>query len=132
MNFRSLGIAAAFLVGCMAFASAQPNVQNASSRQTALTNTAVTIKTGRTTVVGITCYNPNVETMFVQMYDTTGAVIVGTTTPKATQPINSTSVGLTTVFINATMLAAAKVAATTTFTGGTAPGAPLQCTFFFQ
>jgi hypothetical protein len=79
------------------------------------------------------CYNPNVAVAYVQVFDVSGTVTLGTTSPGggswAVPPTNNggfaTDVGID--FANAI-----KVAATTTATGPTAPGVPLDCNAVYK
>ena len=95
-----------------------------------LTNTAVTIKATAGQLQWATCYNPSDAVAYVQVYDTAGAVTVGTTTPVLSLPI-ATGANLP-ITGPAQFFNAIKVAATTTATGGSAPSSPLTCSFGFN
>lgn len=98
-----------------------------------LTNVAQTIKSTRSNLSWIACddSNNNTEVDYLQFFDTTGTVTVGVTAPKFSLPVQGGQVNIQSD-INASFLNAVQVAATTTPTGGTAPGSNLQCTFGVQ
>lgn len=93
-----------------------------------LTNVAQTVVGSARTLDSLHIFNPSAATAYVQIYDTAGAVIVGTTTPTwsigipAGQAVAMTDLNLS--FANAI-----KVAATTTATGGSAPATALEANF---
>ena len=98
---------------------------------TSLTNSSQTVVASAAVLENYFCYNPNSSEAYVQIYDISGAVTVGTSTPKwsigipATSGANISQLGLT--FANAI-----KVAATTTATGGSAPSSSLNCNFGYH
>lgn len=123
------GLAVALL--CMAPMSALAQVTAAVPfKATGLTNTAVTIKATIGTIQWGTCYNPSKATAYVQFFDKSAAVTVGTDVPVLSVAIatlqNMPIVGPS-QFVNAI-----KIAATTTAGGNTAPSAALDCNFGFN
>jgi len=125
-------LAAALLFGlglcAMAPAMAQVNAP-IPSLQTALSNTAVQLKGAPGVLQWGSCYNPNASIAYVQVFDAT-SVTVGTTTPTEALPVPATTVA--SLPFPAQFFNAIKVAATTTATGGTAPGSALVCNFGFN
>jgi hypothetical protein len=105
------------------------NFGSAGSPQAALTNTAVTIKAKPGSLDSVVCYNPNASIEYIQVYDTTSAVVVGTTPNKFFVPVGS---GSTQSLLNANMITGIKAAATSTPNGAGAPASPLVCTFLFK
>ncbi|SRR5579885_1944922 len=98
-----------------------------------LSNTAVTVKSSAGTLQSYYCYNPNASVAYVQIYDTSGAITVGTTTPKWSIGIPATSAANLGLPQNGLGFAnALKVAATTGATNSTAPGTALDCNFGFK
>ena len=94
-----------------------------------LSNSAQEIKSSSGRLYGLDAANINTQTVFLQLYDEAGSIVVGTTVPKYTIPVppgdgntiygqydRSWPVGLE--FDNSI-----KVAVTTTPSGGTAPAA---------
>lgn len=92
-----------------------------------LSTTPKVVKASNGAVELVACYNPNASAAYVQLFDTTGAVTLGTTTPKMSIGIPATQ--HVSVQVGAAFLAGIKVAATTTATGSTAPSAALDCNF---
>jgi len=124
MRSRLLAAAAAVaLLGSPCHAAA-PKVLSA------LTNTAVAVKASPGLLVSVDCDNANAALVYLQWYDTTGAVTVGTTAAKYTTTVPATVGARFLPSIN--FYAGMKVAATTTSTGGTAPGTALNCSVGFQ
>ena len=101
-------------------------------KSTALTNSAVTIKASAGTLGGYHCYNPSVLVSYVQIYDNAGAITVGTTTPTLSFGLPASGGGNLELSNGLNFAAAIKVAASTTATGGTAPGTALECNFFYK
>lgn len=102
------------------------------SLKSALTATVVTVKSTNGVLGHLQCYNPSNAAAYVQVFDVSGAVTLGTTVPVL-------SFGLTTLtnnsveFTNGYLFAnAIKVAATTTATGSSAPSAALTCNFGYK
>lgn len=106
-------------------ADSQVVLQYAPFRAVALSNTAVAVKTGRGSLQWLHCVNPSGAIAYVQTYDTTSAVVVGTTTPKL-------SIGLAAgqalgQQVGVSFVSKLWIAATTTVSGGSAPGTALDC-----
>lgn len=113
-------------------ALAQGVVGAAAYLNAALSTTVSTVKGTAGTTQFINCYNPNAAVAFVQVFDVASAtsVTLGTTTPKMSIGFPpSTAV---TMPLGVAMLKGIKIAATTTPTGSTAPGAALSCTVGFN
>jgi hypothetical protein len=95
---------------------------------TALTNTAQTVRSSGGGFESFSCFNPNSSVSYVQVFDISGSVTVGTSTPKLSYGIGANAswgmTDLAMVFANAI-----KVAATTGATNGTAPTNALVCNF---
>lgn len=104
--------------------------QFAASTQAALSNTAVSIKGSPGAIQALACYNPNATVEYVQVYDTTGSVTVGTTPAKFSVPLTPSTV--TNVQLGVNMYSGIKVAGTTTSGGGTAPASALPCSVVFR
>lgn len=96
----------------------------------ALLNVAVSVKASPGVLDTVSCINLNPSPVFLQFYDTTGAVTPGTTTAKFFVPLASGSVLST--FLGMNMFSAMQVAATTTSGGGTAASQSVQCSFGFK
>jgi len=96
----------------------------------ALTNTAVAVKT-TAGILGIAyCYNPNSTVAYVQVFNVaTGSVTVGTTAPTFFFAIPATSIGGFGFGGGSGLYfsTAISIAATTTSTGGSAPSTALEC-----
>lgn len=106
-------------------------------RDPALTNTAVAVKASAGRLYGYHIFNPGTALAYVQIYNVAAAsVVVGTTTPIITlaMPSNSSSnVGVDHLFSTpVTFATAIAVAATTTPTGGTAPGTAIVVNVFYK
>lgn len=103
---------------------------NATSLQSALTATVVTVKAVAGQLAWVNCHNPNASVAYMQAFNVAGVVTLGVTEPKLSIPIASASV--TSLFLDATFLTAIKVAATTTATGSSAPAVNLVCNIGFK
>lgn len=96
-----------------------------------LTNSAQTVIGSSKVLDSLFIFNPSGATAYVQIYDTAGAVTVGTTTPTWSIGIKAgESVWMTDLNLN--FANAIKVAATTTATGGSAPGTALEANFSYR
>jgi hypothetical protein len=99
--------------------------------ENALSTTVQTVVGSAAKLMSYYCYNPNATVAYVQIFDISGAVTLGTSVPKWSIAIPATSAanisGLNLAFANAI-----KVAATTTATGLTAPGTALDCNFGYR
>lgn len=96
----------------------------------ALTNTAVQPKLSIGTLQWINCNNPNASIVWIQVYDSAGTITVGTTPPKFYVALDASKT--TYIPLNAAMLNGIQLAATTTPTGGTAPGSAAICAIAFN
>lgn len=95
----------------------------------ALTNTAVAVKTGAGQMGMLQCWNPNASVAYIQVYNVaSGSVTVGTTASALSIGIAPTSTGGWALsFPGMQFSTAMSLAATTTATGGTAPGTAVDC-----
>lgn len=106
------------------------------ARNAALSNTAVAVKASDGKVHGHNLFNPGTALAYVHYYDVAAAsVVVGTTTPKLSIALPSTSsasVG-TELFseIGITFATAISIAASTTPGGGTAPGTAVVANVYY-
>lgn len=125
---KRLLLAAVVLAALCASADAQVSAP-APYRNVALSNVAATIKSTRGTIQWGTCYNPSNAVALVNLYDTSSAVVVGTTTPKLS--IGIASGANSPIMGPAQFLNAIKIAATTG-DGSTAPSSNLICNFGFN
>lgn len=93
----------------------------------ALDGTVVPLAATETPLAWAHVYNPNATVAYVQLFDTTGVVTLGTTAPKMALAVP----GQSTIQFNgpAVFLSGIKAAATTTPTGNTAPAAALVANF---
>jgi hypothetical protein len=129
MRFAA-GLAALCLA---ALAAGQAAAQNLSTEGSAsfvasgLTTTVTTVKTSAGMLSWFACSNSNASAEFVQVFDTTSSVTLGTTTPKLALPIGPSGVTALAIPIGSNFLNGIKIAATTTPTGSTAPGTALNC-----
>ena len=101
-----------------------------------LTTTVTTVKGSAGELGAYHCLNPNTASAYVQIFDTAGAVTLGTTVPVLSLGLPASASGpgggnlewgMGIHFANAI-----KVAATTTATGSTAPATALDCNFGFK
>lgn len=107
-------------------ALAQGIIGNTPVPANALTTTVVTVKAVPGVLVWVACANPNAAIEYVQVFDTTSAVTLGTTAPKFSLAIGASTTVLQP--LDVAMYTGMKIAATTTPTGSTAPGTALACT----
>lgn len=98
---------------------------------TALSNTAQSVKGSSGILGGAHITNPNDAVAYVQCYDTAGAVVVGTTTPTFVFEIPAMGGYDLWDIPGIAFTAGLKIAATTTAEGGTAPASPLLCNLFY-
>lgn len=98
---------------------------------TTLGTTVVTVKAVFGILTSYFIYNPNASAAYVQIFDTTGSVTLGSTVPKWSIAVPATAAanlsGLRLNFANAI-----KVAATTTVNGTTGPNTGLDCNFGYE
>ena len=101
-------------------------------RYSAQTTTVQTLKGSQGVIGGWYIYNPNTSVAYVQIFNTTGAVTLGTTAPDLTLGIPA-SAGANVEFTQGIMLTnGIKLAATTTPTGSTAPSTGLEINMFYK
>lgn len=99
----------------------------------ALSNTAQSVKSSAGQVGGYIVNNPNTVTCYVQVYNTaSGSVAVGTTVATWNIPVPPTSTANLSIDGGVAHGTAISVAATTTATGSTAPGTPLDVSIFYK
>jgi hypothetical protein len=101
--------------------------------ETALSTTVQTVKSSAGTLGAYYCYNPNSTVAYVQVFDTSGTVTLGTTVAKWTMgipPGAAANLGIPMGGLN--FASAIKVATTTTATGSTANSTALNCNFGFK
>lgn len=103
-----------------------------SSLQAALSTTVQTVKGSAGNFGGYFCFNPNASVAYVQIFDTSGAVTLGTTVPILSFGIPSGSSGNLEISNGAKFSNAIKVATTTTVNGSSANGTALDCNFFYK
>lgn len=96
----------------------------------ALSNSATQVVNAAGTLDSYYCYNPNASVVFVQFFNTSTPT-VGTTGPVWSIGIPATQ-GANLSNVNLSFSTAIYVAATTTVTGGTAPGTALNCNFGYR
>lgn len=111
--------------------------QNTSYPEAGVTSTVVTVFAGAKTLDFVICSNSNTAGNFIQYWDTTGAVTVGTTANTGFIPIPGTggsgSFGAGyAVPLKIKITAGLKIASTTTPNGSTAPGTADDCTLGAQ
>lgn len=97
------------------------------SRQSAISNAALTVKNGAGHFGGYaTIYNPNSSVAYLQVYDESGTITVGTTTPRMTLPIPAGAAANLEIRNRVFFTNTIKIAATTGFTNGIAPLSNLE------
>lgn len=95
-----------------------------------ITNASQTVNGSGATLDAINCINPNAAVSYLQVFNTAGAVTVGTTVPTQSFAIPANGQLEHNPPYGAWYSAAIKVAGTTTRTGNTAPAtAGLDCNF---
>lgn len=98
----------------------------------AVTTTVKTVKGSQGTLGGWFLWNPNASVAYVQIFDISGSVTLGTSVPVLSLGIPPTS-GANVENANGIQFAnAIKFACTTTATGLTAPSTGLDCNFWFS
>lgn len=100
-------------------------------RDASVTNTAEVLSAGPAHVHEIEVVNPNSVDVFLQLYDTNGAVVVGTTTPELTIFVpagdgSNNGARILSVPYGYQFIQGVKYAVTTGFANGTAPGSNCQ------
>jgi hypothetical protein len=97
-----------------------------------LSTTPLTVSAGAAVLNSYFCLNPNTSTTYIQIFDISGTVTLGTSTPKWSIgiPAGTGNPGAGNLSqMNLNFANAIKVAATTTATGSTAPSTALDCNF---
>lgn len=102
------------------------------TRHTALTNVAETVVLAAGHFGGYFVYNPNASAAVLQLYDSAGTVVVGTTTPKCSFTIPAGAGANLEIIRSLYCTAGIQIAATTTATGGTAPASPLVANIWYH
>lgn len=92
-----------------------------------LTTTVTTVGIAPGTLFWVQCYNPAAAVSYVQIFDTTGAVTLGTTPPTVAFGFPASSSQL--LSLDMGISNGIKVAATTTPNGNVAPATALVCGF---
>jgi hypothetical protein len=92
----------------------------------------VTVKGSAGTFGGYYCFNPNSTVTYLQVFDTSSAVTLGTTRPHLVFGIPANSAA-NIEFVNGINMAnAIKIAATTTASNSTAPGTGMDVTILYK
>ncbi len=99
---------------------------------TAQTTTVQTVKSSAGTFGGYYVYNPNSSVAYVQVFDNSGTVTLGATTPDMVYGIPPLSAANLEVVNGVNMANAIKLACTTTSTGSTAPTTGLDLTVYYK
>ena len=98
-----------------------------------LSNTAQAASVSNGPFLAYNCYNPNVTTTYVQMFDSIGVVTVGTTPAVRFIPLAAQSTtGMQVPSPPLAFVAGMQVAATTTQSNGVAPALPVACEFYYR
>jgi hypothetical protein len=98
----------------------------------ALSTTVQTVKGSAGTLGGYFIYNPNATVTYVQIFDVSGAVTLGTTAPTLSLGIPAASAANLEKALGSNFANAIKIAATTTRAGSTAPGTGLDVNFDYK
>jgi hypothetical protein len=91
-----------------------------------------TIKGGAGELGAYHCLNPNASAAYVQIFDTVGAVTLGSTVPVLSLGLPASDGGNLEWAMGVHFANAIKVAVTTTATGSTAPGTAVDCNFEYK
>lgn len=98
-----------------------------------LTNGTQQVSSGSGPWLGYNCYNPNAAIVYVQIFDATTGVVLGTTVPNRFIPLAPNSpTGLQSPSPTFGAVNGIQAAATTTQNGSTAPVSPVACEFYFR
>jgi hypothetical protein len=121
-------------VGTPVFATITPSTTGGWSKikYAAQTTTVQTVKGSAGTFGGYYVYNPNATVAYVQVFDVSGTVTLGTTVPDMIFGIPATSAANLEIANGVNMTNAVKLACTTTATGSTAPGTGLDLSVFYK
>jgi hypothetical protein len=98
----------------------------------AQTTTVTTVKGSAGELGAYHCLNPNSVPAYVQIFDTSGTVTLGTTIPVLSLGLPASDGGNLEWTIGVHFANAIKVAVTTTATGSTAPATVVDCNFAFK
>lgn len=101
-------------------------------KASALTNSAVTVKASAGNLGGYHCLNAAAAITYIQIFDTSGAVTLGTTTPVLSFGLPASGAGNLEFSNGVNFANAIKVAATTTAGGSTAPATAMDCNFLYK
>lgn len=96
------------------------------------TNSGVSVKASPGQLGMLHCYNPNASVAYIQLYDTAGAVTVGTNVKLSFGVPATNSTGFSLPVNGIQFTSGIAVAATTTAGGSTAPGTALDCNAAFN
>jgi hypothetical protein len=96
------------------------------------TTTVQTVKSSAGTFGGYYVYNPNTSVAYVQVFDVSGTVTLGTTAPDMIFAIPAGSGANLEITCGVNMANAIKLACSTTATGNTAPSTGLDITIFYK
>lgn len=101
-------------------------------KYTAQTTTVQTVKSGAGTWGGYFIYNPNTSVAYLQVFDNSGTITLGTTTPDMVYGIPAGQGANVEISNGVGMTNAIKLACTTTATGSTAPTTGLDMTIYYK
>lgn len=102
------------------------------SKQSALSTTVQTVKGSAGNLGGYHCLNAAAAVTYIQIFDTSGAVTLGTTTPVLSFGIPASGAGNLEFSNGINFANAIKVAATTTAGGSSAPATAMDCNFLYK
>jgi hypothetical protein len=94
--------------------------------------TVTTVKGSAGELGAYHCLNPNASAAYVQIFDTAGAVTLGSTVPVLSLGLPASDGGNLEWTMGIHFANGIKVAATTTATGSTAPGTNVDCNFAYK
>lgn len=98
----------------------------------ALSTTVKTVAASAAQLTFYHCSNPNTSAIYVQVFDISGTVTLGTSTPAISLRFPGTDGTANLSQVNLTFANAIKVAATTTATGSSAPSTAVDCNFGYR
>jgi hypothetical protein len=97
-----------------------------------LSTTVVTVKASAGELGAYHCLNPNATAAYIQIFDTAGAVTLGSNSPVLSLGLPASDGGNVEWTMGVHFANAIKVAATTTATGNAAPGTAVDCNFAYK
>jgi hypothetical protein len=97
-----------------------------------LSTTVQTVAGSAATLTAYYCANPNTAAAYVQIFDISGTVTLGSSTPKWSIRIPPNDGAANLSMLGLAFVNAIKVAATTTATGSGVPTTPLDCNFAYR